>query len=399
MTGRVESVDPSSSRWTPAAIFFLAVAVRGGWILAAGSSLQFPDEQLHLQYARNLAEGNGFQVGPGVYAQRTFLYPLYLAAFMGLPSGLALARLGQAAMGGVAVLMGYVIGREVADRTTGLWAALFIAVDPFLIFFSSLLLTESMAVMALTMFVAGIVLMDRRVRSAIALTAASSVILAASRPAEAGIIPLGLIWLIWRRRADSTSRRASAITAAALAVVLVPWGLRNLDKTGAFSMFGLNLGYSLYDGLQPGTDGGSDGSFVESMPLLAGLGEAERNRFLIDASLKLVADDPIRILRLAGRKVIRTWSPLPHAAGYKSWFHVITSGGWFVPAMALALCGVWSWRDRFQTALLVIPAAYITLLHAIFVGSVRYRLPAMPFIEILAAIGVVWLWRRRRGTA
>jgi hypothetical protein len=44
-------------------------------------------------------------------------------------------------------------------------------------------------------------------------------------------------------------------------------------------------------------------------------------------------------------------------------------------------------------ALLLLPAAYFTLIHMVFVGSVRYRLPAMPFIFILAAVGLCALLR------
>jgi len=50
--------------------------------------------------------------------------------------------------------------------------------------------------------------------------------------------------------------------------------------------------------------------------------------------------------------------------------------------------------------MLLLPALVVCVLHAVFVGSVRYRLPAMPMIEILAAAGMIhwigWITRRMR---
>jgi hypothetical protein len=50
---------------------------------------------------------------------------------------------------------------------------------------------------------------------------------------------------------------------------------------------------------------------------------------------------------------------------------------------------------------LLLPALYLSALHSLFVGSVRYRLGAMPMIEILAALAVVALADRlgRRSAA
>jgi hypothetical protein len=48
--------------------------------------------------------------------------------------------------------------------------------------------------------------------------------------------------------------------------------------------------------------------------------------------------------------------------------------------------------------LCVLPAVYFTLLHMIFVGSIRYRQPAMLTLAILAACGLAeWLRRRKSG--
>ena len=46
--------------------------------------------------------------------------------------------------------------------------------------------------------------------------------------------------------------------------------------------------------------------------------------------------------------------------------------------------------------LLLSPAIYFTLLHVIFVGSIRYRLPAMPLLFLFAAAAITSLAGIRR---
>ena len=47
---------------------------------------------------------------------------------------------------------------------------------------------------------------------------------------------------------------------------------------------------------------------------------------------------------------------------------------------------------------LLLPALYLSALHNLFVGSVRYRLSAMPMLEVLAAVALIALvdWVRGR---
>jgi hypothetical protein len=79
---------------------------------------------------------------------------------------------------------------------------------------------------------------------------------------------------------------------------------------------------------------------------------------------------------------------------------LLATGYWFA-LLALALGGL-LWRLR-QTPVQAIfhptTAAwgYFTALHAIIVVEDRYHMPASPFIALLAATGLVALWRRRPG--
>jgi hypothetical protein len=58
--------------------------------------------------------------------------------------------------------------------------------------------------------------------------------------------------------------------------------------------------------------------------------------------------------------------------------------------MILALAGAWIHRHQpFVVLILTLPAVYLTLLHIVFVSSLRYRQPAMLTLIVLAAAAVM----------
>jgi hypothetical protein len=58
--------------------------------------------------------------------------------------------------------------------------------------------------------------------------------------------------------------------------------------------------------------------------------------------------------------------------------------------MALAACGAWRSRNRGWPYILTwLPAVYLTLLHTVFVSSIRYRDPAVLSLLVLTAAALV----------
>ena len=105
--------------------------------------------------------------------------------------------------------------------------------------------------------------------------------------------------------------------------------------------------------------------------------------------------EPGRTVVLAVRKFLLTWNIFPNAPDQRSAGRMVLSAAWMVPMLVLG--GIGLLRGRIVAGgrtILLIPVAYFTLLHMVFVGSVRYRVPIMPFVEILAAVGLTVLARR-----
>jgi hypothetical protein len=194
--------------------------------------------------------------------------------------------------------------------------------------------------------------------------------------------------------------RLGAITLAALVLTMTPWWIRNWQVTRHVVPTTLQVGASLYDGLNPRADGSSEMSFVpaferqEREAELAGAGQGEPfeyrlDRRLRDAALEWTANHPGRVLRLAAVKVVRLWNVWPNDAQFRN---PLVSWGVFlsyVPALALAICQTWrSRRLGWPLALVWLPAVYLTLLHTVFVSSIRYREPAMLCLLTLAGAAI-----------
>lgn len=200
--------------------------------------------------------------------------------------------------------------------------------------------------------------------------------------------------------------RMALIAGAALAVTMSPWWIRNYRVTGKFVPTTLQVGASLYDGLHAGATGGSDMRFVdettrqlleeESSDAASAPLEYRLNQRMASAALCWAVEHPMEVLRLAGRKIARTWWPWPSAEEVPGG----VLGRWAFASGAIAIllpAAIFAVRHRaWRTALfpMIVPAVYFTLLHAVFVGSIRYRQPALVALVVLAAPQYIDWWRR-----
>ena len=94
-------------------------------------------------------------------------------------------------------------------------------------------------------------------------------------------------------------------------------------------------------------------------------------------------------MRLAGVKFLRTWNVWPNEASFSAWPVRLAVALSYVPLLILGLVGgVRTLRCGWAYWLCWFPALYFSALHAVFVGSIRYRQPAMLGLIVLAA-GVI----------
>ncbi|MBU0717123.1 MAG: glycosyltransferase family 39 protein [Planctomycetes bacterium] len=387
-------------------VFLVALAARGTWgvrELAASvdpAGLSFPDEQQYWQIAESLRTGTGLQDELGFRATRMPLYPAFLSLFVGLPNGIAAARATHWVAGAiVAVLTAWLAG-GLLGRRVGVLAGFWVAIDPLLVFTSSLLLTETPFMVALLLLWGAILPLmahdDYAARMprwlGVGIAAALAVYL---RESSLGLVVLVLLMAVCGRRFDWRRLAGAALSGVVVIVLLLPWAARNDRTIGQWCWLTTRGGISLYDGVGPQADGGSDLGDVKQMPAVRGLDEVAWNQYFLRESWKALREDPARIVRLAGVKLGRLWNPFPNVETHRSPLTMVVSAAWNLPTFVLAVVGAILLATRRDyggvriAIFLLLPALYVSMLHGVFVGSVRYRLVAMPLLEVLAAFAVV----------
>lgn len=195
-----------------------------------------------------------------------------------------------------------------------------------------------------------------------------------------------------------------------LMFAMAPWWARNYGITGKLTLTTTQFGASLYDGWRPDANGDSDMRYVERFYREQVKADAEypaaaRGTFeeRLDNRMRIAAIDwaqrhPLRVVQLAGIKFLRIWSPWPNSETMQGWTYRLAILFGYTPLMVLAVAGAMQFvRRGWPYALCVVPAIYFTCLHMIFVGSIRYRQPAMLVLIVLAA-GVVDVWWRDKAS-
>ena len=391
-----------SHRRILAGLLLVALALRLGWVLTRPSDAAaielLPDQREYLEVARSLLNGEGLsfydpRFAQRVYAYRTPGYPLLVAA---TAANVTAVRIVQAVLDTSTVLAVFLLARRWLPPASCLPAAALVALNPFLIYFCGLLLTE-------TLFTAMLAWGMLLVTSPKALPWLSGgVVLALSvlvRPGAIALpVVLGVLGALANRRDDLAYHRWWRVPVGSTMLlltllVLLPWAIRNQRVLGRWVWASTNEGITRYDGFNPDAAakrfpqlGESDQRFVADLPQLVRMSEVDRNAYLAERAKQFMRDRPVDSLRLAGAKVLRTWSPRPLNEGFSRPLYVAVALGYAIPFAALFVAGlVLGPLPTSAKLFLTAPAVYLTLAVALSVGSLRYRLPAEPAMAVIAA--------------
>jgi len=391
-----------------------------------GGRFIFGDSDSYWQLGLALSAGEDFSIPRmdvilGSIDRRVFRtpgYPLLLAGMFfvaGRDVPVVCARYMSAVLGALAVAAVYWLALRLFDGPTALVAAAATAIYPGAIASSVFVLSEApfcpLLVMQLVAQVAAWQA-ERRVPSG-AWSFAAGVLAGAAtlmRPSWLLFVPFAIVCGIAFSRSRPKQLACGICMLVGLVIVMAPWWVRNDRVTGHFVPTSLQVGASLYDGLNPDAWGGSDMSFVDQRAdheyfMLSQAGvpswemEYELDRGLRQAALAWAREHPARVLQLAAIKFGRLWNIWPNEPQFRSWPVRLAVFFTYVPIMVLAVCGAWTFRHRgWPCVLCWLPAVYSTLLHMVFVSSIRYREPAMlPLIVLAAGAAVSW-WRSKRGS-
>jgi hypothetical protein len=391
-------------------ILLTAFAVRVGLALHQSTDLdQLPDQREYLSLAQNLREQHSlYFIDPRfdqkLYAYRLPGYPLFLAFKPAALPWILYARIAQSLLDLSTILAVFLSARQLTRSVPiGLAAAGILAINPFFVYFTSLLLSETLFAALLAwgtwfflrrFWVAGVIFFIGAcyVRSTGLLLLPAMAFAAGLNPGETTAYRLS----VQLRRGIL----AALVTTAVMLLCLLPWVWRNHNIVGANVWTTTNRGITLYDGFHAGATGASDQRFVTEMPQLRSMNEVQRSDVLAHLARQWIERHYAAIPALTARKLLRGWSPIPLSREFARPVYRWISVSYALPFDVLCIVGLFSRRlNRRAKLLLTMPALVVTLGQVMTVGSIRYRMPAEATLAVLVGVGVVETVQKVRGIA
>jgi 4-amino-4-deoxy-L-arabinose transferase-like glycosyltransferase len=401
------------------------------WHLHWHGQFVFGDSAGYFELARAIAHGQPYQLATGEQVFRAPGYPLLLAPVLCLwdgPAAIWAARIESCLFGSLTVLaVAYWAGQIFGPRAATI-AGLIMAIYPEAVAISVPVLSEApfCLLVAVNMILWTAAWLGReqgatqrvpgREQGAASREGYVLALLAGATAGAATLVrPSWMLFLPFavtcglfygqRRR----QLLMAAVMFAGFTLVMLPWWVRNYRVCGHFVPTTLQVGASLYDAWNPRATGASDMRFVPEFGANLRAGDAagaggDSFEYRLDRRFRQAAWDwartnPGRVAQLAAIKLLRIWNVWPNEPSFSAWPVRLAVLLTYLPLIVLAALGVRkaaagtgtpmqyyiAGAGRWPGALCWLPAAYFSLLHMVFVSSIRYRQPAMLGLIVLAA--------------
>lgn len=425
------------------AIFVLAIVPRAAWIAYNDRDPQgLNDPSLYMLFSEFIADGKGYirppADVPGAYSgpddpnlrsagHEIAYYPVGYPATVG-----GLKKLGDllwwgrstfsvkmmnGVFGALTSVIVFLLATRLFDRRVGMAAGALHALFPGQIFYTGTVLSEALFTM-LWMLALLVLLWKPWTKQGLPwpqLFAAGLILSYATMTRGITLaFPLVLL-LIWGFQLGSWRRAAmqAAIVWAGIAVLIVPWSVRNSLAFGTLVGPSTNVGDDLCIGNYYGAQGAFtiEGRCFEGTEGLAPHeAEIHRNREGTKIAIRDVVQHPLRMPKLIGQKAY--WLLYKDDDGI--WAAESYGNDYFIPGFrrevlsfaanavyyamgGLVLLGglAFAMGRDWRRAALVGGFLYVLAIPLVFFGDPRFHYPAIPLGVVIASWTVVMLWGRR----
>jgi len=428
-----------------ALVFLVALGMRGLHVWGQARNNPFcyaptMDEEVHHQWAQQIASGEG--LGPHPFFRAPLYYYLLGGLYALFGPSLTLARVAGGVLGAATCYIIARLGLALGGWKTGLLAGLITAVYWPFIHFDSLLLTVGLETFLNVLLL--LLLWSAAERDSRVLFVLSGIVWglsALTRPTILALAPVIVAWLwVARRRLfapdvghggptlqrpgrspAATALRGAALVFAGAAVAILPVTIRNRVVGGEWVLIASYGGVNFYIGNNPQADGVAaivpgtradwqggyeDTHRIPELELGRKLSEGEVSGYWFRKGLDWIGANPRTWLRLTLQKFRLFWSPVEIPNNQPDWFFARLSemsvvywiGFPVVACLGLASLGVLA-RDWRRWSLLLLYGLVVMATVVAFFCPGRYRLPFVPVLILLTAVGLTRLpgsWRARR---
>ena len=400
-----------------AGLTLLALVIRVIWVLAIDRpNPAFGDESYYLIVGQALADGEGYTF----FGEPTVLWPpvypsLLAGVFLVFGVEPVAAQLVNAVLGALVVPLAYVTARSAFGRPAAIVAGALVAVMAGTVFFTEMLMSETVY----TLLVAGVVALVATQRPTWKAAVALGVViaLAALTRGEGFFLPLIPIVAWWPQLTKRELALRVAALAAAAAIVVIPWMVRNASVSGSAGSLAAQGGQTLWDGHNPTATGAAGFPPKELLQRSEKPGqtlaerEVARSKLLRDEAISWAVSHPLQELTLIPRKLLyanrsdgytlQRWINNPRVLSQATvdklavWADVTWYGTFALALASLLLLARALWRVHVMRGVLAMLSLAVVLYGVVYYGNNRYRVPLEPLVVLVAAplVGRVWTHR------
>ncbi len=408
------------------AIFVVAMIPRVAWVeYNDRPPLGVNDPSLYPIYADLIADGKGYTNLDGhSVGYYPVGFPATLGGFrkaqdlLGFDRTVYSAKLMNAVFGAVTVALIFLLARRLFDRRVAIGAAALMAIFPSQVFYTGTILSEAQFTMLLVLSVC-VLLWNPWSRDGMPyrqLAAVGLLLSAATMTRGITLLFPAVLFAVWFFYLHSKKRALlqTLVLFGGIAVLIVPWSIRNTLTFDTITGPSTNLG----DDLCIGNYRGADGRFTIVGKCFEGLShvpperlEIERNRHGTKIAIKDVLQHPVRMPMLITYKAY--WLMFHDDDGL--WAAESYGNDWFIKhplreilsfaansiyyaTCGLALFGLFAFMmsSDIRRAIVALTALYILAVPLAFFGDPRFHYPAIPLIVVIAVATIISLWDDRK---
>lgn len=390
-------------------VLLIALVLRLGFIALFETDLSAGDAKYFLEIAQSIRAGEGFREGH-LLAYRPPAFPAFVAAVQYvLGDGLTGVRIAQAGLGALTCVLIFSIGRQLGGWVVGASAAVFSAVYPPMIFYSTEILSEMLFLAFLLSAI--YCLLRSRWQARLRWSVFAGVFFGlATLAREVGLVVMlaTLLWHVLDAGSIRTGIKKWGIVAIATLTVVAPWTARNYSVFDTLVPVTTNGGINFY----MGNNADATGEFRWALPPGAvwnspspnGKFETETNSLGYAFGLEHIKSDLRGFLDLS---LTRAWlmlrPPIDKLAAGASLPELVYRLVWLVMhsailAMAVVAAPVLllNKKTRGEATLLYISFLSLIAPHVVSVAGSRYQFPSTPVLVLLAAMVLAWCAERSR---
>ena len=408
------------------AMFALALVPRTAWVAYNDREPEgLNDPALYMGFGQALANGEGYInfLGEPV-AYYPVGYPAMVGAIMkggdlfGWGRDVFPIKMANAVYGALTTAMIFLLARRLAGRAVGITAGLIHAIFPGQVFYTGTVLSEPQFTMLL-MLAMLVLLWHPWKREGISywqLLAVGLILSAATMTRGITLIfpvVLLIVWAFWM----TDKKRAllqTAVVFAGIAVLIVPWSIRNTIRMDTLTGPSTNLG----DDLCIGNYEGASGRFTLTGKCFEGFEgkqgrelEVGRNRHGTRVAIKDTLNNLEDVPRLVSQKAYYLlytdadglWAAESYGHDYfithprrEILTFAANSIYYGVGFVAIAGMAAFAFSSDIRRLIVLLTGLYILAVPLAFFGDPRFHYPAIPFVIIIASAMLIWLWEHRK---